>query len=68
MTHTLITTETFPDGTTMERPLTPEELATHEADIAEFEASKAKKVSDAIARTVLLARLGITEEEAELLK
>ena len=68
MTNILTTTETFADGTTIERPLTPEELATHEADLAELEASKAKKISDAIARTLLLERLGITEQEAQLLK
>ena len=32
------------------------------------EANKAETIAKSIARTVLLARLGITEEEAELLK
>ena len=54
-------------GETTERALNKKELeqqAKDEAVIAEYEA---KKAADAEAKAALLARLGITESEAQLL-
>jgi len=48
-------------------PLTAAELAEVQAREESLIAEQAKREQDAIARTALLARLGITEEEAVLL-
>ena len=58
-------------GEVTERPLTTEELAQREAD-AQAAAAKAheeevKAAADAEAKTALLAKLGITADEAKLL-
>ena len=58
-------------GEVTERPLTAEELAQREAD-AQAAAAKAheeevKAAADAEAKAALLAKLGITEDEAKLL-
>lgn len=58
-------------GEVIERPLTAAELAQREADAAQAEAEQvAKEAEDAaaaIAKTALLARLGMTADEAKLL-
>ena len=58
-------------GEVTERPLTTEELAQREAD-AQAAAAKAHEeevtaAADAEAKTALLAKLGITADEAKLL-
>ena len=49
------------------RDMTAEELAEREVMQAEAEAQAEVKVAKAIARQALLEKLGITEEEAQLL-
>ena len=59
-------------GKILEIELTQAELDQRETDRIAYEMEqaniKAETIAKAIARTLLLARLGITEEEAELLK
>ena len=59
-------------GEITEIELTQAELDQRETDRIAYEMEqaniKAETIAKAIARTLLLARLGITEEEAELLK
>lgn len=58
-------------GEVIERPLTAEELAANEAAAAQAAAAaheaEVKAAADAEAKTALLAKLGITEDEAKLL-
>ncbi len=58
-------------GETVERELTPEEIAQREIDAAAFAeqqaADEAEAVAKAAQREALLARLGMTAEEAALL-
>ena len=58
-------------GEVTERPLTAEELAQREADAAAYAARKheedAAAAEAAEAKQALLAKLGITEDEAKLL-
>lgn len=54
-------------GEIAEVELTKEELEQRKADIAAEEAQKETAASRAIVRDALLARLGISEEEAKLL-
>ena len=58
-------------GEVTERPLTAEEIAANEATAAQAEADRAaaevKAAADAEAKTALLAKLGITADEAKLL-
>ena len=58
-------------GEVSEVELTAEEIAQREADAAAFEAEQAAKAEEerakATAKADLLAKLGITEEEAKLL-
>jgi hypothetical protein len=49
------------------REMTAEEIEKLEAERADVKALKADQATKAEARTALLARLGITEEEAALL-
>ena len=59
-------------GEIQEIPLTQAELDQRETDRIAYEMEQSNKEAEAtakaVARTALLARLGITEEEAELLK
>ena len=59
-------------GEILEIELTQAELDQRETDRIAYEMEQANKQAEttakAVARTALLARLGITEEEAELLK
>jgi hypothetical protein len=58
-------------GKVIERPLTADEIAANEAAAAQAEADRAaaevKAAVDAEAKTALLAKLGITADEAKLL-
>jgi len=58
-------------GEVTERPLTAEELAANEAAAAQAAADRlaaeAKAAADAEAKAALLAKLGITADEAKLL-
>ena len=58
-------------GAVTERPFTAEEIAQREVDAANAEADRvAKEAADAVkatAKAELLVKLGITEEEAQLL-
>jgi hypothetical protein len=58
-------------GEVVERPLTQDELAQREADAAAFAAKeheeKVAAAETAVAKAALLAKLGITEDEAKLL-
>jgi hypothetical protein len=58
-------------GEVIETPLTAEEIAQREVDAAAAEADRvAKEAADAVKatdRAALLVKLGITEEEAQLL-
>jgi hypothetical protein len=58
-------------GIVTERPLTAEEIAANEAAQVQAEADRAaaevKAAADAEAKTALLAKLGITADEAKLL-
>ena len=68
LTKVIVNCET---GVVAEIPLTGEELAQREVDAAQAEAERvAKEAADAataVAKTALLARLGLTAEEAKLL-
>lgn len=54
-------------GETFERDMTVEELEIYEADQAQAAAALKAKNDAAEAKTALLEKLGITEEEAKLL-
>jgi len=58
-------------GEVIERPLTAEEISEREAAAVQAEADRAaaevKATADAEAKTALLAKLGITADEAKLL-
>jgi len=55
------------DGTVIDRELTDSEFAQHQLDIEKGEARKAEAQAKVQAKTELLERLGITEDEAKLL-
>ena len=59
--------ETFPDGTTIERDFTAEEKAQVLADKLDAEKRLQDKIDKAVAKEALLAKLGLTEDEAKLL-
>jgi len=71
MTNDKITITDAATGETIERPMSNEEQATRNAFLAEVEAeAKAKAEAEAKAATdkaALLAKLGITADEAKLL-
>jgi hypothetical protein len=54
-------------GEEIVRNMNAEEIAQYEADQAECAAKEQAKVEQAAAKAALLARLGITQEEANLL-
>ena len=68
LTKVIVNCET---GVVAEIPLTGEEIAQREVDAANAETERvAKEAADAataVAKTALLARLGLTAEEAKLL-
>jgi hypothetical protein len=54
-------------GEVIERELTDAELEQHEADLAAAAARKADQIAKETAKSALLDRLGITDDEAKLL-
>ena len=50
-------------GENIVREMTPEEIAQHEADLAEFAAIEAARVAKENARVSALTKLGLTPEE-----
>lgn len=54
-------------GETLERKATAAELAQMEIDAAKFEAEEQARLDKESAKVALLAKLGITEDEAKLL-
>ena len=68
LTKVVVNCET---GVTEILPLTAEEIAQREADAAAFAAAEHEKevaaAEAAVAKAALLAKLGITEDEAKLL-
>jgi hypothetical protein len=48
-------------------PMTEEEIAEHEARVAEFQTALATEAEKAVAKQAVLDRLGLTAEEAALL-
>jgi hypothetical protein len=62
-----ITIHNVETGEVIERPMNAEELAQWEADKANAEAIKQAEATKAAQRQALLAKLGITEDEARLL-
>ena len=67
MTKSMIQDHNSATGEIIEREMTAEEIAIHEADILEKKAQDADKTAKNAARAELLTRLGITAEEAALL-
>lgn len=55
------------DGSFIDRAMNDEEFAQYEIDKANYEAQQAELAAKAEAKAELLARLGITAEEAQLL-
>ena len=68
LTKIIVNCET---GVVAEVPLTGEEIAQREADAAAAATAKAEEdaadAAEAVAKTALLARLGMTADEAKLL-
>jgi hypothetical protein len=67
MTNQIIKIHNVETGEIIEREMNAEELAQWEADRASEAAHKAAEATKAAEKAALLARLGITEEEAKLL-
>jgi hypothetical protein len=67
MTNPTIKIHNVETGEVIEREMNAEELAQLETDQTEFAIKEQAKAEQAVAKQVLLARLGITEEEAVLL-
>ena len=51
----------------IERPLTPEEIEVREKHLAQYQKGLAEKINRDEAKKALLEKLGISEEEAQLL-
>jgi hypothetical protein len=66
-TQTKVTDYDYATGDTVERDMSAEEIEKRQAVIDEEEARRQDAVLKAEAKAGLLARLGITPEEAELL-
>jgi hypothetical protein len=67
MTTPIVKVHNVETGEETERPMTAEEFAQWEIDIAASIAREQAKEEQALARAALLERLGITAEEAALL-
>ena len=67
MTNSIIIIHNVETGEIIEREMNAEELAQFEKDKAEYAANKKAEAQAAEAKSDLLQRLGITEEEAKLL-
>ena len=67
MTNPIIKIHNATTGEIIEREMNAEELKQWNKDIAEAEAAKAEEAQKAADKAALLAKLGITEDEAKLL-
>jgi hypothetical protein len=67
MTKPFIVIHNTTTGEIIEREMTAQELAQQEADLAVAEAKAQVKAEAQAKRQTLLAKLGITEDEAKLL-
>ena len=67
MTTPIVKVHNLETGEELERPMTAEEFAQWEVDIAESVAREQAKAEQAVAKQALLDKLGITAEEAQLL-
>jgi len=67
MTKPMITIHDLETNQIIEREMTAEEMTQWQADKVEAENAKATAAAKAHERAALLARLGITEDEARLL-
>jgi len=67
MVRPMITIHNMETNEIIEREMNDAELAQYEASQAEFAAREQAKAEQAIAKAALLAKLGITAEEAQLL-
>jgi hypothetical protein len=67
MTRPTMTIHNADTGEVIERELTDAELEQHEADLAAAAARKADQIAKETAKSALLDRLGITDDEAKLL-
>ena len=67
MTKPMIKLVNAETGEEVQREMNAEELAQWDKDIAEAEAQKAEAALKAAEKSALLAKLGITEDEAKLL-
>jgi hypothetical protein len=67
MTNPIIKIVNAETGEEIVRDMNAEEIAQYEADQAEFAAREQAKAEQAIAKAALLAKLGITADEAQLL-
>ena len=67
MTTPIVKIHNIETGEETERPMTAEEFAQWEIDIATSIAREQAKAEQAIAKQALLDKLGITQEEAALL-
>lgn len=67
MTNPIIKIVNVSTGEEIEREMNAEELKQWNKDIAEAEAAKAEAAQKAADKAALLAKLGITDDEAKLL-
>ena len=67
MTKQIVVEHNTKTGEISEREMTPDEIAQYELDKASSIARAKEKLDQAAAKQALLARLGITAEEAQLL-
>jgi len=67
MTNPTVRIHDLSTGQEIEREMNEEELAFYEGNIAAAEVKKAEELANQEAKTALLKRLGITEDEAKLL-
>ena len=67
MTNPIIGINDLSTDTFIEREMTQEELISYQATQAAVDAAEEAAAEKAAARAALLAKLGITEEEAQLL-
>jgi hypothetical protein len=67
MSRPTLTIHNADTGEVIERELTDAELLQHEADLSAAATRKADQIAKESAKAAVLARLGITSEEAQLI-
>jgi hypothetical protein len=67
MTNPMIRIHNVETDEVIDREMNADELKQHKKDLAEFSTIEEKVAADAAAKQALLAKLGITAEEAHLL-